>query len=54
MSCLMPKTNLNTGQMNTQDQEKHYLFNVISHGISESKPNCRGPDHVSVGNVSYG
>lgn len=32
--------------MNTQDQEKHYLFNVISHDISDSKPNRRGPDHV--------
>lgn len=52
MSCRMPKTNLNTAQMNTQDQEKHYLFNVISHDISDSKPNRRGPDHVIVVNVS--
>lgn len=50
MSCLMLKTNLNTAQMNTQDQEKHYLFNV-SHDISDSKHspsnNSRGHDHVA-------
>ncbi len=45
MSCLMPKTNLNTTQMNTQDLEKHYLFNVLVM-ISQIKPNCREPDHI--------
>lgn len=39
--------NIDTVQTNTQDQEKHYLFNVINN-ISDCNTKCRGPEHVGV------